>query len=202
MIAGFVVLLIIALGLGGYIAYAEVSKKMKAACAAEDEAFERARNYIALRATENAERVCVSDTENAQAVAADNIADISGGEAVQNDTELEPSEIRSSVTAQEVDSLISDEVVAALIESSDKTSDKTKMSIVNIDTLSQHFESGETVTLDEIKKRIKGFNKQTTYIKVLARGTLDKALTVEADSFSPQAVKMIVLTGGTAVEKR
>lgn len=191
MIAGFVVLLIIALGLGGYIAYAEVSKKIKAACAAEDEAFERARNYIALCAT-----------ENAQAVATDNIAAISGGEEVQNDTELEPSEIRSSVTAQEVDSLISDEVAAMLIESSDKTSDKTKMSIVNIDTLSQHFESGETVTLDEIKKRIKGFNKQTTYLKVLARGTLDKALTVEADSFSPQAVKMIVLTGGTAVEKR
>ena len=57
------------------------------------------------------------------------------------------------------------------------------------------------VTLDEIKKRVKGFNKQTTYLKVLARGTLDKALTVEADGFSLQAVKMIVLMGGTAIKK-
>ena len=45
-------------------------------------------------------------------------------------------------------------------------------------------------------------NKRVTYIKVLARGKLDKALTVEADDFSPQAVKMIVLTGGSAVKHK
>lgn len=120
----------------------------------------------------------------------------------QSGTKFKPSEVRESVTAQEVDTLMADEVAASLIEKSDGTVDRTKQGIINIDTLSQCFESGEAVTLDEIKKRVKGFNKQTTFLKVLARGTLDKPLIVEADSFSLQAVKMIVLTGGVAINKR
>ena len=115
---------------------------------------------------------------------------------------LEPSEVKEKVTASEVDALMQDEVAASFIVQSEKVADKTKQGIINIDTLSQCFEKGETVTLEEIKKRVARFNKQTTYLKVLARGTLDKALTVEADSFSLQAVKMIVLTGGKAVKKK
>lgn len=126
---------------------------------------------------------------------------LTDGEA-QSGTAFKPGGIRGSVTAQEVDGLMQDEVAATLIKKSDGTSDRTKTGIVNIDALSRYFESGETVTLDEIKKRVKGFNRQITYIKVLARGSLDKALTVEADGFSLQAVKMIVLTGGAAVKKR
>ena len=113
-----------------------------------------------------------------------------------------PSEPRKRITAQEVDALMQDEVAATLIVKSEGKSDRTKVGVVNIDTLSQCFTSGETVTLAEIKKRVKGFNKNITFIKVLARGTLDKRLTVEADAFSPQAVKMIALTGGTAVKKK
>ncbi|MDE7439929.1 MAG: uL15 family ribosomal protein [Clostridia bacterium] len=118
---------------------------------------------------------------------------------VQKPVEFNPDELRESVTAQEVDTLMEDDVAESLIEKSEVKTDRTKQGIINIDTLSQNFKSGEVVTLDEIKKRIKGFSK-TTYIKVLARGTLDKALTVEADSFSIQAVKMIVLTGGKVIK--
>lgn len=107
-----------------------------------------------------------------------------------------------SVTASDADVLMQDEVASALIIKSDAVSDRTKSGIVNIDTLSQCFSAGETVTLKEIKKRVTGFNKRVTCIKVLARGTLDKPLTVEADSFSLQAVKMIALTGGTAIKKK
>ena len=42
----------------------------------------------------------------------------------------------------------------------------------------------------------------TGYLKVLARGVIDKPLTVYADDFSLQAVKMIALTGGEAVRAR
>lgn len=119
----------------------------------------------------------------------------------QSGTVFMTSAIRESVSAHEVDAIIKDEVAATLIEKSDSPSDRTKTDIINIDTLSEYFSAGERVTLDEIKKRVKGFNKRVTYVKVLARGTLDKALTVEADSFSLQAVKMIVLTGGTAIKK-
>ena len=121
-------------------------------------------------------------------------------EEAQSGTMFKPSELRQSVSAQEVDALMQDEVAATLIESEGGVSDKTVQGIVNVDTLSQCFENSEVVTLDEIKKRVKGFNKNTTYLKVLARGTLDKSLTVEADGFSLQAVKMIVLTGGTVIK--
>ena len=111
-----------------------------------------------------------------------------------------PSDIRKSVKAQDVDNILQDEIAVELIEKLDGVSDKTKSGIINIDTLSQNFADGETVTIEEIRKRIKGYNK-VTYIKVLARGTLDKRLTVEADDFSLQAVKMIVLIGGRVVKK-
>ena len=37
-------------------------------------------------------------------------------------------------------------------------------------------------------------------IKILARGRMTKQMTIEADDFSMQAIKMIILTGGEAVE--
>ena len=43
-------------------------------------------------------------------------------------------------------------------------------------------------------------DKRASSYKVLARGKLDKALTVEAADFSLPAVKMIVLTGGKVVK--
>ena len=109
---------------------------------------------------------------------------------------------RDMVTATEVNELLQDDIAVALIEESDEVSDRTKQGIVNIDTLSKHFADGETVTLEEMKKRIPKFVKSTTYVKVLARGALDKKLTVIADSFSIEAAKMILLTGGNAVKKK
>lgn len=109
---------------------------------------------------------------------------------------------RDFVQANEVDALMQDDVATALIEESEELSDRTKTGIINIDTLGKYFENGETVTLEEIKKRIAEVPKRTTYIKVLARGTLDKRLTVIADSFSIEAAKMILLTGGNVVKKR
>lgn len=122
-------------------------------------------------------------------------------EEAQSGTRFRPSDIRESVTAQEVDNIMTDELAESLVEKSEGVSDKTKKDIINIDTLSQCFESGEVVTLDAIKARVKGFNRKTTYVKVLARGTLDKPLTVEADAFSIEAVKMIILTGGKVIKK-
>ncbi|MDE6504343.1 MAG: uL15 family ribosomal protein [Clostridia bacterium] len=109
---------------------------------------------------------------------------------------------RSQVAASEVNELLQDEIAVALIEEADEISDKTKSGIINIDTLSRYFDNGETVTLEEIKKRVPDFPKKTTFIKVLARGTLDKKLKVIADGFSIEAAKMILLTGGNAVKKK
>ena len=102
-----------------------------------------------------------------------------------------------SITVAEAEEKITDSRAEAFVKESGRVSDKTKKSIVNIDTLGKYFNPGEQVTVEEIRKRVPSVNAKTTYIKVLARGTLDKALNVEADDFSPAAVKMIVLTGGT-----
>lgn len=122
-------------------------------------------------------------------------------EEAQSGTVFKPSDVRQSVTAAEVDSIMKDEVAEILIRKVDETSDRTKVGIVNIDALSQAFADGETVTLEEVKKRVKGFDKKVTYLKVLARGVLDKKLMVKADAFSLQAAKMILLTGGQVLKK-
>lgn len=89
--------------------------------------------------------------------------------AEHSDIKFKPLDIRESVTVQEADALMQDETAAGLLERAGGTSDRTKTGIVNIDTLSQYFESGEVVTLDGIKDRVKGFNRQITCIKVLGR---------------------------------
>ncbi len=112
---------------------------------------------------------------------------------------------RKSVTVAEADTLIGDEEAQTLVIAATESEDRAykgkggKTEIINIDTLSKYFADGETVTLGEIKKRIKEIGPRTSAIKVLARGTLDKKLIVYADAFSLQAVKMIVVTGGKAI---
>lgn len=102
-----------------------------------------------------------------------------------------------SISVAEAEEQMADEEVEAFVQESERYSDKTKRDIVNIDALGKYFKAGETVTVEEIRKRVPSVNGKATYIKVLARGTLDKPLNVEADDFSPTAIKMIVLTGGT-----
>ena len=69
--------------------------------------------------------------------------------------------------------------------------------IVNIDTLSQKFNAGDVVNIESlIEKGI--VPKNTTFVKVLARGYIDKPLIVELQDYSLDAVKMIVLTDGQA----
>ena len=120
--------------------------------------------------------------------------------------------IRSQVTLREAQSALSDEVAAELIEheTHGRLDDEdqpepavsrkgAKKGIVNIDTLSKNFEADDTVTLEALIE--KGLvPKKVGSLKVLARGVLDKPLTVEAQDFSLDAVKMIVLTGGKAVK--
>ncbi len=107
---------------------------------------------------------------------------------------------REFVSAAEVDAIISDEVASAVITVVHDSSDSTaKKGIINIDTLSANFRAGEKVTIEKLKEK-NLIEKSIGYVKVLARGTLDKPLIVELQSYSIQAVKMIVLTGGK-VEK-
>ena len=73
-----------------------------------------------------------------------------------------------------------------------------KKGIINIDTISRNFEAGDIVTVNSLKDK-KLIDKNVCFVKVLARGIIDKPLIVKAQDFSLDAAKMIQLTGGKVV---
>ncbi len=97
------------------------------------------------------------------------------------------------------DELLTDEEAEEKIEmvEAPAASKSGKLVEINLDTLCENFEDGDTVTLEALRsKRL--VKSGAGRIKVLARGTMTKRLTVIANKFSLQAVKMIVLAGGHA----
>ncbi len=103
---------------------------------------------------------------------------------------------RSFVSAKEADNILSDSIAESILKGLRCSNVYSgKKAIINTDTLSQHFNAGDVVTLQALKA--KGLvQKSVGYVKVLARGTLNKPLTVSLQGYSISAVKMIVLTGG------
>lgn len=120
------------------------------------------------------------------------------GEDFDDDDDDELDEI----SASDVGSYMADDRAKLRVQEGNEVSDRTKSGIVNVDTLGKFFNEGEKVTVAEIKRRVSYFPKNVTYIKVLARGKLNKPLIVVADDFSLEAVKMIVLTGGRAIRTK
>lgn len=111
-------------------------------------------------------------------------------------------EKREQVSASEVQGLISDEIAAAFIEENEETEERVlskPKGIINIDTLSENFQANETVTLESLKEK-KLIGNSVNYVKVLARGVLNKPLVVKMPEFSVDAVKMILLTGGKVIK--
>ena len=111
--------------------------------------------------------------------------------------------ISESVTVEEAVSKIDDNVVDQLVIKADnlpkyKKAKKEKY-IINIDTISENFGNEEIVDLNSLKEK-RLLPQKCNYFKVLARGVLDKKLTVEANDFSRDAIKMILLTGGNVVK--
>ena len=105
---------------------------------------------------------------------------------------------RASISASEAHNVLDDDSAAVLLEDLRTGAQiKTKKAIVNIDTLSQKFNAGDVVNIESLVE--KGIvPKNTTFVKVLARGYIDKPLIVELQDYSLDAVKMIVLTDGQA----
>jgi large subunit ribosomal protein L15 len=73
---------------------------------------------------------------------------------------------------------------------------RVEYAVVNLDTLAERFEAGATVTPDLLRER--GLVASGDRIKVLARGDIDKALTVQAHKFSGKAAEKIAAAGGAA----
>ena len=106
-------------------------------------------------------------------------------------------EHHEAISVAEADERMSDDVAESKIEE-DKTSKKHegKKGIINIDTIGENFNDGDLVDLEALwAKKLVPTNVGN--VKVLARGILNKRLNVDLQDYSIQAVKMILLEGGT-----
>ncbi|MBE6645211.1 MAG: hypothetical protein E7612_07535, partial [Ruminococcaceae bacterium] len=107
------------------------------------------------------------------------------------------------VDAVHADEILTDEEAEQMIEVVERIPDETeeqsdgKFCEINLDTICENFEDGATVTLKDLKEK-NLVSKNAGRVKVLARGVMTKKLTIYADKFSLQAVKMIALAGGHA----
>ena len=107
------------------------------------------------------------------------------------------SEVHESISVQEADSKMSDEVAEASIkEDTSGRRHKGRKAIINIDTIGNNYKDNDEVTIESLIEK-KLVPSDTGYVKVLARGSLDKKLHVDLQDYSIQAVKMILLEGGT-----
>jgi len=75
---------------------------------------------------------------------------------------------------------------------------RTEYAVVNLDALSERFEAGTVVTPELLRERGLVRGAAGELVKVLARGDIDKALTVRAHKFSGKAAEKIAAAGGTA----
>ncbi len=73
---------------------------------------------------------------------------------------------------------------------------RVEYDVINLDTLAERFETGVAITLEVLREHGLVGSKQK--VKVLARGEIGKALTVQAHKFSGKAAEKIAAAGGTA----
>ena len=127
--------------------------------------------------------------------------DLEDRNAEEDPAKQEP--VGEAVCAETADALITDALARELLTSEEVTIPTlgNRRGVVNVDTLSRNFGGGERVDINLLKEKTL-IPYDTGYLKILARGVIDKPLTVYADDFSLQAVKMIALTGGEAVRAR
>lgn len=124
----------------------------------------------------------------------------SGGDKTPEEA---PLKTLMAVDESYANNLLSDSVAKSLITEEDATveTDGKRRYILNLDTISESFAAGETVNINDFKE--KGIlPKDAKYVKILARGVIDKPIHILANSFSLSAVKMIALTGGSAKRVR
>lgn len=102
-----------------------------------------------------------------------------------------------AITPEKADELVKDSVLDEVVET--KIEHRYgKIEVVNVDDLASHFNEGDYINLEALKNSHL-VSKNACRIKVLARGALDKKISVEADAFSKQAMKMIIYKGGKVI---
>ncbi len=104
-----------------------------------------------------------------------------------------------AVDVATADELMTDAVAEAVIEAVPGGCFTGLKAIINISDINAAFSDGDVVDLKALKAK-KLIPAASTRLKVLANGKLEKSITVYSEQFSVQAVKMITLTGGKAIQ--
>ena len=74
---------------------------------------------------------------------------------------------------------------------------KKSFQVVNLELIGARFEANAVITAKELaEKRL--IRDENSFVKILAKGDLDKALTIRANAFSAEAAKKIQAVGGKA----
>ena len=185
---------------------ARIAAEEEAKRLAEEEAARIAAEEEAKRLAEE-EAARIAAEEEAKRLAEEEAARIAAEEEAKRLAEEEAAKLAAIAVredgtihadAQIADQLISDEEAVAQIEISTEGAKRSgKMGEVNLDLICENFEDGDVVDVDALKSAHLVSSK-VGRIKVLARGVMNKKLTVKASKFSLQAVKMITLAGGKA----
>lgn len=100
------------------------------------------------------------------------------------------------------DTLMTDDDALASVIVKECSEAQGPKAVVNLSKINAAFADGETVSLETLKAK-NLVSSKTARVKILADGHLNKHnLTVEANSFSVQAIKMIKLTGGNVIQDK
>lgn len=72
--------------------------------------------------------------------------------------------------------------------------------VVFVDDLDALYSAGETVTINDLIDKEALPKEENIFLEIRAKGRINKPLTVEAHSFDPAAIKMIILTDGKVIQ--
>jgi ribosomal protein L18E len=105
--------------------------------------------------------------------------------------------IVAHIDAEEADAMISDSLAMRNV-CYESGAGRGRQHIINIGVLNDNFEANDVITIALLRQK-RLISRKAGRMKVLADGILTKPLTIKAESYSIQAIKMIELTGGKVV---
>ena len=153
--------------------------------------------YVAVDVTLEVTGVLNEKKASAPAPAAEPVAPVIIEAPQKVEPEIVVPEIVEQIDSEATDDLISD-AAAMRFANYEKGAGHGKQGRINIGVINDRFDADDVITLNLLKQ--KGLvPKNVGRIKILAGGVLSKPLTIKAESYSVQAIKMIELMGGKVI---
>lgn len=112
---------------------------------------------------------------------------------------------KESVSVEEIGELSDEEALELIEVVKNKQYTINKFMPINkyvvfVDDLDALYSAGETVTIGDLIEKEALPKEENIFLEIRAKGRISKPLTVEAHSFDPAAIKMIILTDGKVIQ--